>query len=102
MIRRPPRSTLFPYTTLFRSVLLVDQADFGAAPGRPELVWFDDAPRASPIFRPSPTPFRSMDLDLQTKREPHYASRLRTKIPRYVLVCNSTKRKQTPHNDSVQ
>src|SRR5258707_10920282 len=25
MIRRPPRSTLFPYTTLFRSVALVDQ-----------------------------------------------------------------------------
>src|SRR3712207_7490350 len=24
MIRRPPRSTLFPYTTLFRSVLRVD------------------------------------------------------------------------------
>src|SRR2546430_4184647 len=24
MIRRPPRSTLFPYTTLFRSVLGVD------------------------------------------------------------------------------
>src|SRR3712207_7147235 len=23
MIRRPPRSTLFPYTTLFRSVLMV-------------------------------------------------------------------------------
>jgi len=22
MIRRPPRSTLFPYTTLFRSVLI--------------------------------------------------------------------------------
>src|SRR5256885_3938753 len=33
MIRRPPRSTLFPYTTLFRSglrVLMVD-ADFGLA-----------------------------------------------------------------------
>src|SRR3712207_7772003 len=26
MIRRPPRSTLFPYTTLFRSVSLVLQA----------------------------------------------------------------------------
>src|SRR2546421_6570088 len=25
MIRRPPRSTLFPYTTLFRSVLTVKQ-----------------------------------------------------------------------------
>src|SRR3712207_7223140 len=29
MIRRPPRSTLFPYTTLFRSLahVLADQAD---------------------------------------------------------------------------
>src|SRR5256885_17115224 len=26
MIRRPPRSTLFPYTTLFRSVFAVDRA----------------------------------------------------------------------------
>src|SRR4051794_41387805 len=25
MIRRPPRSTLFPYTTLFRSLLVVEQ-----------------------------------------------------------------------------
>src|SRR5690625_7059742 len=25
MIRRPPRSTLFPYTTLFRSALLLDE-----------------------------------------------------------------------------
>src|SRR3712207_6869792 len=27
MIRRPPRSTLFPYTTLFRSKALQDEAD---------------------------------------------------------------------------
>src|SRR2546426_6058442 len=27
MIRRPPRSTLFPYTTLFRSSRLVSDAD---------------------------------------------------------------------------
>src|SRR2546430_9344094 len=32
MIRRPPRSTLFPYTTLFRSVCLGHQA-LGAAFG---------------------------------------------------------------------
>src|SRR2546422_4814415 len=31
MIRRPPRSTLFPYTTLFRS--LPDARDPGSAPG---------------------------------------------------------------------
>src|SRR3712207_8555225 len=30
MIRRPPRSTLFPYTTLFRSPTLVDRAVGGA------------------------------------------------------------------------
>src|SRR2546422_8077092 len=29
MIRRPPRSTLFPYTTLFRSVAEVNQAGAG-------------------------------------------------------------------------
>src|SRR3712207_8424312 len=27
MIRRPPRSTLFPYTTLFRSILSLDRLD---------------------------------------------------------------------------
>src|SRR5258708_9490948 len=27
MIRRPPRSTLFPYTTLFRSLLALDLGD---------------------------------------------------------------------------
>src|SRR3712207_9053387 len=29
MIRRPPRSTLFPYTTLFRSLCEVDLAHLG-------------------------------------------------------------------------
>src|SRR2546422_8859812 len=34
MIRRPPRSTLFPYTTLFRSVVKTrDQADDGRFAG---------------------------------------------------------------------
>src|SRR3712207_8406407 len=27
MIRRPPRSTLFPYTTLFRSIPVVEELD---------------------------------------------------------------------------
>src|SRR3989475_9764483 len=33
MIRRPPRSTLFPYTTLFRSSLSKKLADKGAVNG---------------------------------------------------------------------
>src|SRR3712207_8365854 len=35
MIRRPPRSTLFPYTTLFRSVVDVAQVDARPAVGSP-------------------------------------------------------------------
>src|SRR5260370_23643529 len=34
MIRRPPRSTLFPYTTLFRSYESKDDADTGRPPGK--------------------------------------------------------------------
>src|SRR3712207_8054805 len=43
MIRRPPRSTLFPYTTLFRSEVpqaadrLADHAERRAVPVRPVL-----------------------------------------------------------------
>src|SRR2546425_2247065 len=37
MIRRPPRSTLFPYTTLFRSRLAGVDADADGDPG-PRLV----------------------------------------------------------------
>src|SRR5256885_3808427 len=42
MIRRPPRSTLFPYTTLFRSQLLVAALELGAN-GRPERSQHDGA-----------------------------------------------------------
>src|SRR2546427_6491085 len=34
MIRRPPRSTLFPYTTLFRSVVVRDRHAPAAVTGR--------------------------------------------------------------------
>src|SRR2546428_10383373 len=34
MIRRPPRSTLFPYTTLFRSIDVDRRGAFGDAHGR--------------------------------------------------------------------
>src|SRR2546430_16569336 len=35
MIRRPPRSTLFPYTTLFRSLDTVEQFDRCSLRGNP-------------------------------------------------------------------
>src|SRR5256885_9246681 len=36
MIRRPPRSTLFPYTTLFRSLLGPGQERHAHLPARPD------------------------------------------------------------------
>src|SRR3712207_2562895 len=44
MIRRPPRSTLFPYTTLFRSVLAPGQegADRALKPVRDLFRWVGD------------------------------------------------------------
>src|SRR3712207_8279720 len=38
MIRRPPRSTLFPYTTLFRSLEILDQVALGTGLDRLEEV----------------------------------------------------------------
>src|SRR3712207_9039279 len=38
MIRRPPRSTLFPYTTLFRSTIR-------------KVVWIDELPNVYPTER---------------------------------------------------
>src|SRR2546425_13191766 len=43
MIRRPPRSTLFPYTTLFRSLMTAAGAaaqDSGFGAGTPEMRYF--------------------------------------------------------------
>src|SRR2546422_11717294 len=48
MIRRPPRSTLFPYTTLFRSLQAEPQLvglSFAVAPGRSWYLPFGHVPR---------------------------------------------------------
>src|SRR5258708_24119804 len=52
MIRRPPRSTLFPYTTLFRSV---DRVEEILRLGMPELP-FLEMRRHDPLQRRPPEP----------------------------------------------
>src|SRR5260370_13599891 len=44
MIRRPPRSTLFPYTTLFRSILPPARSESCARPAAPAI-----SPAAKPV-----------------------------------------------------
>src|SRR3712207_9560191 len=59
MIRRPPRSTLFPYTTLFRSV------DEAFAPMSVTLRLEDDldVSRGDMLCRPQNRPLLERDLD---------------------------------------
>src|SRR3712207_9120340 len=47
MIRRPPRSTLFPYTTLFRSARLVGEVHLEAVPA--QLPHHGDRDDARPV-----------------------------------------------------
>src|SRR2546430_4600059 len=58
MIRRPPRSTLFPYTTLFRSKLQLSQAEVEVAAARRQVAdregrIADLAPRCGNLDRKS-------------------------------------------------
>src|SRR5208283_5740235 len=76
MIRRPPRSTLFPYTTLFRS------------PGR---CWVRGSSRARAIH-----PSRSISRDSARRSEEH-TSELQS---HHDLVCRILleKKKKMPNN----
>src|SRR5260370_26239519 len=47
MIRRPPRSTLFPYTTLFRSAIGQRRRSGAAAARRRDAAWLAPASQAA-------------------------------------------------------
>src|SRR3712207_8280962 len=61
MIRRPPRSTLFPYTTLFRSAVL-RAAGFEVALLLP-LVFGDRAMGVLALQRRRPVPFTASEIE---------------------------------------
>src|SRR2546422_7009400 len=59
MIRRPPRSTLFPYTTLFRSVLRLKlkHLDEWNRARRRAAAWYADALRGLDLVLPREAPW---------------------------------------------
>src|SRR3989475_1516547 len=93
MIRRPPRSTLFPYTTLFRSIDRKDAAGLAtAAPGTlTELPFIigrrealDRAARVAPDARVAIDRLREIDAALADERSEEHTSELQSQSN---LVC---------------
>src|SRR3712207_8475193 len=80
MIRRPPRSTLFPYTTLFRSPQSMQDL--------PSTASFKPAQEDNPI---SSNTTRSRSLSLSSRSEEH-TSELQS---RQYLVCRLLLEKKT-------
>src|SRR5256886_4194297 len=59
MIRRPPRSTLFPYTTLFRSTLFLDEVGELPLDTQAKLLHAVENGRVRPLGATSDIPFRA-------------------------------------------
>src|SRR3989442_9231790 len=70
MIRRPPRSTLFPYTTLFRSAF-VESLRSSSTPSSPRR-----RKRAMSVGRPSGGAGRSEEHTSELQSRPHLVCRL--------------------------
>src|SRR3989442_2046433 len=71
MIRRPPRSTLFPYTTLFRSVFMNSQAHHRQGQRRPRAPW-----RALVVMVLAAVVTRSEEHTSELQSRPHLVCRL--------------------------
>src|SRR2546422_7890231 len=77
MIRRPPRSTLFPYTTLFRSYL--------AANGQHQTFRFQNPlPQDQSADRGWDNPFFVLYVPQNTSRSEEHTSELQSRLH---LVC---------------
>src|SRR3712207_8496582 len=83
MIRRPPRSTLFPYTTLFRSVA---RPTFGLA----DVLGVD-------LVKPTRGPVKNNYMALMGKHEDRKSTRLNSSHANisYAVFCLKKKKKKT-------
>src|SRR3712207_8610362 len=89
MIRRPPRSTLFPYTTLFRSPIPDAAATRMAVPYLPDGTPLPDGPRvfntsASGGLTTTPADLARFLIAVQRARSEEHTSELQS---RQYLVC---------------
>src|SRR2546426_5859764 len=102
MIRRPPRSTLFPYTTLFRSV--GDRRDRERGPEHP-AAQEHRARRHVAAVAPAPEA-DAVGALVELAREPagdRKSTRLNSShlVISYAVFCLKKKKKSTPHDAST-
>src|SRR5690349_22874752 len=83
MLRRPPRSTLFPYTTLFRSRLIADASRPAQGPSTITIV-DGRIESVTAGLTPPPAGARLIDLSTKTVRSEEHTSELQS---RRDLVC---------------
>src|SRR3712207_8641320 len=88
MIRRPPRSTLFPYTTLFRSSSARGRSALPCPPSASPLAC------VSPTLRPTPPDPRWPPSCARSPRSEEHTSELQS---RQYLVCRLLLEKKIAH-----
>src|SRR2546422_8515811 len=94
MIRRPPRSTLFPYTTLFRSVVQYNESlnpsqwiNLIIEPGKTNT-------RTATVVDPTPGPKRLDRKSTRLNSSHGYIS--------YAVFCLKKKKKQKTHQHQLR
>src|SRR2546422_8476324 len=99
MIRRPPRSTLFPYTTLFRSQVVECRAQLLVGDPQPRLH------RAERLVQPPGNltvrqPFEvgeQHDAALPEERSEEHTSELQSRLHLVCRLLLEKKKNMTPH-----
>src|SRR5256884_2454007 len=99
MIRRPPRSTLFPYTTLFRSCLL--SRNMPARERRRYPILTSNPARCSvmPCLNLRSDPVSERGTRPATWRSEEHTSELQSRLH---LVCRLLLEKKNKHNQNLQ
>src|SRR3712207_8454817 len=97
MIRRPPRSTLFPYTTLFRSCCVPSSAGAACGCGAASDVAGRRQLRSTTSARQQPTRWSLRRL-VTTSRSEEHTSELQS---RQYLVCRLLLEKKKKKKNSI-
>src|SRR3712207_8448721 len=90
MIRRPPRSTLFPYTTLFRSLLRAGRADRDLA---------DPSLRRAPARRAAACRLHAERAAHRQQAEDRKSTRLNSSHANISYAVFCLKKKKITHSD---